>query len=128
MNRIFTKDDFKFNIIHMDESMCNITVQFYVEGVDFSKMNISIDLPIDENNKIPSGQALIDYIKEVTPVSQLQFLYDRFMKAPFVDMGEIAFYVNDYKNKITFNFKETEFKAPDEVINTKSLQKAMMEY
>lgn len=101
MNRIFTKEDFNFDIIKMDENMCNITVQFYVEDIAFSKMKISIDLPIDENNNIPSGQALIDYIKEVTPVGQLQFLYDRFMKAPFVDMSEIAVYVNNYNNKTT---------------------------
>lgn len=126
--RTFSTNDFDYDIIDLNESMCSITVEYYIKDTEFTKLFLNIDLPIDENNNIPKMEELDGIIRSHTPVGQMQRLYDRFQKAGLVDYSELATAIHKYKQK-----KKDELSFESNIVdenvqraNTASLQEAIM--
>jgi hypothetical protein len=123
--KTFTVDDFNYDIIGMDESNCSITVEYYLKDIEFTKLFLNIDLPIDENHQTLSGNDLEKYIREFTPVGQMQTIYDRFHKSALVDMSEIALAISAYNSKKSEFFESNIVEENVLKISTQSLQDAI---
>lgn len=80
----------EYKIIKLDKDNAQITVEYN------NKVAVAIDLPIDDNNNIPEGQDLVEYINYMAPrqalsrISELQKLSNNIdnLEALLVPMPE----------------------------------------
>lgn len=77
-----------YEIIGLDEKIGQLSVKFWTD--EFTDGLIyQIDLPIDANNQVPNGQALVDLINSFFPAGQIQYIVDRRNAIAKVDLSAV---------------------------------------
>lgn len=77
-----------YQIVELNKTMCYINVKYWTD--DFTDGFVyKIDLPIDENNNIPTGQNLVNLIIANFPTGQIEWHVNRLNAASKVDYSSI---------------------------------------
>jgi hypothetical protein len=77
-----------YKIVALNASIGQMQVKYWTD--QFSDGLIySVDLPVDANNQIPTGQALDDLIMSFFPTGQIQAIVDRQTLIAKVDLSSV---------------------------------------